>query len=58
MLKEIQLAYCMKTLIDIKASVIKLLSHVVACKKCCNRQTVIVDALDDIISKNPKPELI
>ena len=48
----------MKALNVIKASVTRWLSHGAACKRCCKRYTVIVDVLDDIILKNPKPELI
>ena len=48
----------MKALNVIKASVTRWLSHGAACKRCRERYSVIVDALNDIISKNPKPELI
>ena len=51
-LKKIQLAYGMKT------SVTRWLSHGAACKRSCERYSVIVDVLHDIISKNPKPEVI
>ena len=57
-LKEIQLAYGMKALKVIKASVTRWLSHGAACKRCCKRYNVIVDALDDIISINPQLEVI
>ena len=57
-LKEMQLADGMKALNIIKTSVTRWLSYGAACKRCCKRYTVVVDVLDDIISKNPKPELI
>lgn len=57
-LREIQKAYGMKALNIIKASVTRWLSHGAACKRCRERYTSILGALDDVISKNPKPELI
>ena len=57
-MKKIQLAYGMKTLNIIKTSVTRWQSQGAACKRCCERCTVIVDVLDDIISQNPKPELL
>ena len=56
-LMRIQLANGMTALNVIKASVTRWLSHSAACKWCCKRYSVIVDVLDDIISKNPKPKL-
>ena len=44
-LKEIQLAYGMKALNIIKASVTRWLSHGAAYKKCSKRYSVIVDTL-------------
>ena len=34
------------------------MSHDTGCERICDRGTVKFDALDDIISKNPKPGLI
>ena len=48
----------MKALNVIKASVTKWLSQGAACKRFRKRYIVIVDVSDDIISKNPKPDLI
>ena len=57
-LKELQEAYGMKALTVAKATITRWLSHGVACKRCRERYSVIVEALDNIIVKNPKPELI
>ena len=46
-LKEIQLAYDMKALNVIEASVIRWLSHDAASKRCRERCSVILDPLDD-----------
>ena len=47
----------MKALTVVKAAVTRWLSHGAACKRCRERYSVIVEALDNIIVKNPKPEL-
>ena len=57
-LKEIQEAYGMKALSVIKAAVTRWLSHGAACKRCRERYGIILGALDDIIIRNPKAELI
>ena len=57
-LKELQEAYGMKALTVVKAAVTRWLSHGAACKRCRERYSVIVEALDNITVKNPKPELI
>ena len=57
-LREIQQAYGMKSLKIVKAAVTRWLSHGVACKRCRERYDMILGALDDIITKAPKPELI
>ena len=55
---QLQEAYGMKALAVVKAAVTRWLSYGAACKRCRERYSVIVEALDDIIIKNPKPELI
>ena len=57
-LREIQKAYGMKSLNVIKAAVTRWLSHGAACKRCRERYKLIVEALDDIITRAPKPELV
>ena len=47
----------MKALTVVKVAITQWLSHGAACKKCRERYSVIVEALDNIIVKNPKPEL-
>ena len=58
MLMETQLAYGMKAPNVITASITRWMSHDTGCERICDRGTVKFDALDDIISKNPKPGLI
>ena len=48
----------MKALTVVEAAVTRWLSHGAASKRCRERYSVIAKALDDIIVKNPKPELI
>ena len=57
-LREIQKAYGMKSLNVIKAAVTRWLSHGAACKRCRERYGMILGSLDDIITRNPRPELI
>ena len=57
-LKELQEAYGIKALTVVKAAVTRWLSNGVACKRCRERYSVIVEALNNIIVKNPKPELM
>lgn len=57
-LREIQEAYGLKALNVIKAAVTRWLSHGAACKRCRERYGMIISALDDIVTRNPKPELI
>ena len=57
-LHEIQKAYGMKSLNVIKAAVTRWLSHGAACKRCRERYGMILGSLDDIITRNPRPELI
>lgn len=42
----------------IKAALTRWLSHGAACKRCIERYPLIIEALDDIVSTNPKAELI
>ena len=48
----------MKSLNVIKAAVRRWLSHGAACKRCRERYGMILGSLDDIITRNPRPELI
>ena len=48
----------MKSLNVIKAAVARWLSHGATCKHCRERYGMILGSLDDIITKNPRPELI
>ena len=48
----------MKSLNVIKAAVTRWLSHGAACKRCRERYEMILGSLDDIITRNPRPELI
>ena len=48
----------MKSLNVIKAAVTRWLSHGAACKRCRERYGMILESLDDIITRNPRPELI
>lgn len=57
-LTEIQKAYGMKALSIVKAALTRWLSHGAACRRCRIRYPEIVEALDDIVVKNPKAELI
>ena len=57
-LQEIQKAYGMKSLNVTKAAVTRWLSHGAACKRCRERYGMILGSLDDIITRNPRPELI
>ena len=57
-LREIQQAYGMKSLNVVKAAVTRWLSHGAACKRCLERYDTILGALDDIITRAPKPELV
>ena len=57
-LHETQKAYGMKSLNVIKAAVRRWLSHGAACKRCRGRYGMILGSLDDIITRNPRPELI
>ena len=57
-LHEIQKAYGMKSLNVIKAAVTRWLSHGAACKRCRERYRIILGSLDDIKTRNPRPELI
>ena len=56
--REIQAAYGVQTLTIVKAAVTRWLSHGVACKRARERYPMIIESLDDIISKDPKAELI
>ena len=56
--REIQAAYGVKTLAIVKATVTRWLSHGVACKRTRERYPIIIESLDNIISKDPKAELI
>ena len=56
-LLEIQKAYGMKSLNVIKAAVTWWLSHGTACKRR-ERYEMILGSLDDIISRNLRPELL
>ena len=47
----------MKSLNVIKAAVTRWLSHGAACKCCRERYGMICGSLDDIITRNPRPEL-
>ena len=53
-----QTAYGVKTLNIIKATVIYWLSHGAACKGTWERYPIIIESLDDIITKEPRAELI
>ena len=57
-LHEIQKAFGMKSLNVIKAAVTRWLSHCAACKRCRERYGMILGSLNDIITRNPRPELI
>ena len=57
-LKELQQAYGMKSLNIVKAAVTRWLSHGAACKRCRERYSIILEALDDIITRAPRPELV
>ena len=57
-LHEIQKPYGMKYLNVIKAAVTRWLSHGAACKCCTERYGMILRSLEDIITRNPRPELI
>ena len=57
-LNEIQNAYGMKALSIVKAALTRWLSHGAAVRRCRERYPVIIEALDDIISKDPKAETI
>ena len=48
----------MKALSIVKAALTRWLSHGAAARRCRERYPVIIEALDDIISKNPKAEII
>ena len=48
----------MKALGVVKAAVTRWLSHGAACKRCRERYGMIVGALDEIITRNPKAELV
>ena len=48
----------MKALNLVKAAVTRWLSHGAACRRCRERYTEIVEALDDILVKNNNPEWI
>ena len=50
--------YGVKTLNVIKATVTRWLSHGAACKRTRERYPIIIESLDDIITKDPKAELI
>ena len=54
--KELQEAYGMKALYTVKASITRWLSHGTACKRCRERYTVFVEALDNILIVKPNPE--
>ena len=56
-LNEIQTAYSDKTLHVIKTTVTRWLSHGAACKRTRERYPIIIELLDDIITKDPKAEL-
>ena len=53
-----QTAYGVKTLNSIKATVTCWLSHGAACKRKRERYPIIIESLDDIITKEPRAELI
>ena len=57
-LDEIQTAYGVKTLNIIKDTVTRWLSHGAARKRTRERYPIIIESLDDIITKDPKAELI
>ena len=48
----------MKSLYVIKAAVMGWLPYGAACKCCRERYGMILGSLDDIITRNPRPELI
>ena len=48
----------MKSLNVIKVAVTRWLSHGAACKRCRERYRIILGSLDDIKTRNPRPELI
>ena len=50
--------YGVKTLNVIKATVTRWLSHGASCKRTRERYPIITESLDDIITKDPKAELI
>ena len=56
-LKELQEAYGLKALNLVKAAVTRWLSHGAACPRCRERYVIIIEALDDIISKKGNPNL-
>ena len=55
---EIQEAYGLKTLSIIKAAITRCLSNGGACKRCRERYCIILESLDDIITNNPRAELV
>ena len=57
-LHKIQRAYSIKSLNVIKAAVTRWLSHDAARKRCRVRYGMILGSLDDIITRNPRLELI
>ena len=50
--------YGVKTLNVIKATVTSWLSHGAACKRTQERYPIIIESLEDIITKDPKAKLI
>ena len=57
-LNALQEAYGLKALNLVKAAVTRWLSHGSACRRCRERYVVIIEALDDIVSKKNNPELL
>ena len=57
-LNEIQTVYGVKTINFTKATVTSWLSHGAACKRTQERYTIIFESVGDIITKDPKAELI
>ena len=53
--KELQEAYGMKALYTVKAAVTRWLSHGAACKRCRERYTIFVEAIDNIVLVKVKP---
>ena len=57
-LKELQEAYDLKALNLVKATVTRWLSHGAACRRYWEQYVIIIEALDDILSKKGNPDLL